>query len=119
MVLAAKIVREELVIVALPEQAVQIIDQARQHGRVIIGGMIRVTGTSRNTLKEHLASLVEKRHLVRLSTGQGSWYPLPWPRTAFAIGSPRAFHTLLQGAEFFHALMPDSLRIDVEDIKPL
>jgi hypothetical protein len=69
MVLAAKIEREELVIAALPEQAVQILDQARQHGRVTIGGMIRVTGASRNTLKELFRSLVEKQHLVRLSTG--------------------------------------------------
>jgi len=69
MVLAAKIERDELVIVALPEQAVQITDHARQHGRVIIGGMISVTGASRNTLKELFRSLVEKQHLVRLSTG--------------------------------------------------
>jgi DNA-binding IclR family transcriptional regulator len=61
----------------LPELAVKIIDQARQHGRVTIGDMIRVTGANRNTLKEHFRSLVQKRHLVRNGTGKGSWYALP------------------------------------------
>jgi len=75
--LAAKVEREKLVIADLPELAVQILDHARQHGRVTIGDMIRVTGASRNTLKEHFRSLVEKRHLARHGTGKGSWYALP------------------------------------------
>lgn len=75
--LAAKVEREKLVIAALTELAVQIIDHARNHGRVTIGDMIRVTGTSRNTLKEHFRRLVEQGHLVRHGTGKGSWYALP------------------------------------------
>jgi len=75
--LAAKVDREKLVIAALPELAVQIIDHTRQHGRVTIGDMIRVTGASRNTLKDHFRNLVEKRHLARHGTGKGSWYALP------------------------------------------
>lgn len=75
--LADRVEREKLMITALPELAVKIIDQARQHGRVTIGDMIRVTGASRNTLKEHLRSLVEKGHLARHGTGKGSWYALP------------------------------------------
>jgi len=75
--LAAKVEREKLVLADLPELAVQILDHARQHGRVTIGDMIRVTGSSRNTLKEHFRSLVEKGHLARHGTGKGSWYALP------------------------------------------
>ncbi len=75
--LAAKVEREKLVLADLPELAVQILDHARQHGRVTIGDMIRVTGASRNTLKEHFRSLVEKGHLARHGTGKGSWYALP------------------------------------------
>jgi Fic family protein len=74
--LAAKVEREKLVIAALPELAGLIIDQARNHGRVTIGDMIRVTGASRNTLKEHFRRLVEQGHLVRHGTGKGSWYAL-------------------------------------------
>jgi Fic family protein len=75
--LAAKVEREKLVLADLPELAVQVLDHARQHGRVTIGNMIRVTGASRNTLKEHFRSLVEKGHLARHGTGKGSWYALP------------------------------------------
>ena len=75
--LAAKIEREKIVMTALPALSVQIVDQARSHGRVTMGEMIRLTGASRNTLKEHLAALVEKRHLARHGTGKGTWYALP------------------------------------------
>ncbi|HWB08653.1 MAG TPA: Fic family protein, partial [Pirellulales bacterium] len=75
--LAAKLEREKLLVAALPALAVQILDQARDSGRVTIGDMIRLTGTSRNTLKEHFRRLVEQRHLVRHGTGKGTWYILP------------------------------------------
>jgi predicted transcriptional regulator of viral defense system len=56
--------------------AVQILDQARQHGRVTIGDVIRLTGASRNTLKEHFRRLLAQGHLVRRGTGKGTWYTL-------------------------------------------
>ena len=75
--LAAKVEREKLVLATLPELAVQILDQARQHGRVTAGDMIKITGASRNTLKEHFRNLVAKQHLARHGTGKGTWYTLP------------------------------------------
>ena len=75
--LTAKMTREKLLIAALPELAVQILDQARNSGRVTMGDMIVLTGGSRNTLKEHFRKLVENGHLIRHGTGKGSWYALP------------------------------------------
>jgi Fic family protein len=75
--LAVKVEREKLLIAALPELAVQIVDHARQHGRVTIGDMIRVTGASRNTLKEHFRRLIQQGHLKQHGTGKGTWYALP------------------------------------------
>src|SRR5580704_10621747 len=75
--LAAKMEREKLVMAALPELAVQIVDHARNHGRVTIGGMVRVTGANRNTLKQHFTSLVEKGLLARHGAGRSTWYGLP------------------------------------------
>ncbi len=75
--LAAKVEREKLMVAALPELAVQILDHARNHGRVTIGDMIRLTGISRNTLKDHFRKLVEDGHIIRHGTGKGSWYSLP------------------------------------------
>lgn len=75
--LADKVEREKIVIAALPELAVQIVDHARQHGRVTIGDMIRATGASRNTLKEHFRRLVALGHLKQHGVRKGTWYGLP------------------------------------------
>jgi Fic family protein len=74
--LAKKIEREKLILSDLPELSVQILDQARAHGRVSIGEMVKITGVSRNTLKEHFRLLVEKGHLVMHGKGRGVWYSL-------------------------------------------
>ena len=75
--LATKVEREKLVMATLPALAVQIVDQAKQFGRVTIGDMLRITGASRNTLKEHFRSLVSQGHLVRHGAGKATWYALP------------------------------------------
>ena len=75
--LATKVEREKLVMASLPDLALQIVDHARQHGRVTIGEMIRLSGVSRNTLKEHFRKLVAQGHLTRHGSGKGSWYALP------------------------------------------
>lgn len=74
--LAAKVEREKITLTTLPELAAEIIDQARQHGRVTNGEMVTMTGASRNTLKVHFRRLVEQGHLNRHGTGKGSWYAL-------------------------------------------
>lgn len=75
--LATKVEREKLVMATLPALAVQIVDQAKQFGRVTIGDMLRITGASRNTLKEHFRSLVSQGHLVRHGADKATWYALP------------------------------------------
>lgn len=75
--LAKKVEREKIVLSALPELSIQILDYAREHGRVTMGDMVKLTGISRNTLKEHFRSLIEKGHLVMHGSGRGSWYALP------------------------------------------
>ncbi len=75
--LAEKVEREKLMMTTLPELAAQIIDETRKRGRITIGEMIRATGASRNTLKEHFKRLLEQGHLVRHGTGKATWYVLP------------------------------------------
>ena len=75
--LATKMEREKLIVATLPSLSVEIVEYVRQHGRATMGEIIRLTGVSRNTLKEHLAQLVDKRHLARHGRGKGSWYALP------------------------------------------
>ena len=75
--LADKVEREKIVLVTMPDLALRIIDQVRDHGRVTMGEAVRLTGANRNTLKEHFRWLVENRHLVQHGTGRGTWYALP------------------------------------------
>ncbi len=74
--LSAKVEREKILISALPELSVQILEQAKQHGRVTVADMVNLTGVSRNTLKMHFKSLSEKGHLVLNGKGRGAWYSL-------------------------------------------
>ncbi len=74
--LAIKIDREKMVLITLPELAVEILDFVRDHGRVTMRDMIKKSGASRNTLKEHFRNLVEKRHIVQHGKGKGTWYSL-------------------------------------------
>jgi DeoR/GlpR family transcriptional regulator of sugar metabolism len=60
----------------LPELTVSILEYAREHGRVTMTDMIRLTGVSRNTLKEHFRKLVEMQQLVMHGSRKGSWYAL-------------------------------------------
>ena len=75
--LAARVEREKLVLAPLPELSARILEGAREQGRVTMGDMIRVTGASRNTLKEHFRRLLEGGQLVQNGAGKGTWYALP------------------------------------------
>lgn len=74
--LETKVEREKLVLAALPELSLRIVEFAREHGRVTIGEAIKLTGASRNTLKQHFRMLVEKGYLNQHGGGRGAWYEL-------------------------------------------
>ena len=74
--LEKKVEREKIVLAALPQLQLQIVEFAREHGRVTIGNAILLTGASRNTLKQHFRSLVERGHLKQQGGGRGVWYEL-------------------------------------------
>ena len=71
-----KVEREKLVLASLPELSLRIVEFAREHGRVTMGDVIRLTGASRNTLKQHLRTLVEQNHFQKRGSGRGVWYEL-------------------------------------------
>ena len=74
--LEKKVEREKIVLAALPELSLQIVEFAREHGRVTIGNAINLTGVSRNTLKQHFRHLVAQGHLNQQGSGRGVWYEL-------------------------------------------
>ena len=71
-----KVERENLVLAPLPGLSLQIVEFAREHGRVTMGHVIRLTGANRNTLKQHFRALVEQGHLNQRGNGHGAWYEL-------------------------------------------
>ena len=74
--LEKKVEREKLVLASLPELSLAIVEFARDHGRVTIGDAIKLTGASRNTLKLHFRSLVQRGYLNQHGRGRGVWYGL-------------------------------------------
>lgn len=74
--LEKKIEREKIVLAALPALSLQIVEFAREHGRITMAEAIKLTGASRNTLKQHFRNLTERNHLELHGSGRGVWYGL-------------------------------------------
>ena len=74
--LEKKVEHEKLVLAALPKLSLVIVNFTREHGRITMGEAIRLTDASRNTLKQHFRSLVERGHLNKQGGGRGVWYEL-------------------------------------------
>lgn len=72
--LEQKVERERLMLAALPELSLAILDIVRERGRVTIGEIGTITKANRNTVKKHLKALVDARHLSQHGTGKGTWY---------------------------------------------
>jgi Fic family protein len=74
--LERKMERERIMLAQMPELSVMILELAREHGRVTVAEAVRVSGASRNTIKDHLKALVEQGHLTLHGAGRGAWYGL-------------------------------------------
>jgi len=74
--LEKKMDRERIMLGALPELSVLILELAREHGRVTVAEAAKVSGASRHTVKDHLKSLAEQGHLALHGAGRGAWYGL-------------------------------------------
>ena len=74
--LEKKVEREKIVLAALPGLSLRIVEFAREHGRVTMMDAIKLTGVSRNTLKQHFRALTERNHLELRGSGRGVWYGL-------------------------------------------
>jgi len=72
--LETKIQREKILVEALPELSIQILELAKEHGRLTTGQIVRITGANRNTVKKHLQALVAAQHLTQHGKGKGTWY---------------------------------------------
>lgn len=69
-----KIKNDELNKLSLPELSVQILDLFSQKERITVSGIVDATGANINTVKKHVASLVNNSYLTKHGTTRGAWY---------------------------------------------
>jgi Fic family protein len=74
--LEKKIERERIILGDLPELSVKILELARERGRVTVAEAVKLSGASRNTVKDHVRALTDRKHLTRHGAGRGTWYAL-------------------------------------------
>lgn len=72
--LQKKIERERIMVEALPTLSLEILEFAKEHGRLTVAQVVRLTGANRNTVKKHLQALVSSNHLTQNGKGKGTWY---------------------------------------------
>lgn len=75
-VLEEKIKREKILLDSLPSLSLDILDIVRTQGRITVSDATKITGISRNTIKDHLKALTDSGHLARHGAGRGTWYAL-------------------------------------------
>lgn len=76
--LEKKIEREHLILGDLPMLSVTILELVRERGRITVADIVKTTGVSRNTVKDHVKALTKADHLRRHGAGRGTWYALAW-----------------------------------------
>ena len=74
--LEKKVEREKIVLAFMPELSAKIVEFARERGRVVIGEFIKLTGASRNTLKQRFRALVDRGTLDLRGGGREVWHDL-------------------------------------------
>ena len=61
---------------SLPRLSQAILADAREHGRITVADIQRLTKANRNTIKAHLKRLTHSRQLNQEGKGKGTWYRL-------------------------------------------
>jgi Fic family protein len=74
--LQVKMDNEKMMASMLPALSVNILELAKEHGRVTTQGIEQATGESRSTIKARLKQLTDDRLLVRYGQGRSTWYAL-------------------------------------------
>jgi Fic family protein len=74
--LEKKVENEKIVLAALPDLSLRILELIRERGRLTLKSAVELTGANRNTAKLHFQKLLDAGHLKRYGAGRGVWYGL-------------------------------------------
>jgi len=72
--LEKKMQRERILMETLSALSLTILQLAKEHGRLTVADVVKLTGANRNTIKKHLAALVTQNRLEQHGKGKGTWY---------------------------------------------
>jgi Fic family protein len=75
--LLKKVERERHFLQALPQLSVDILELARENGRITTGEILLATQANRATIRKRLEELVRSKLLQQHGQGKGTWYSLP------------------------------------------
>jgi predicted transcriptional regulator of viral defense system len=67
-------IEQEWLLEPLAPLAAELLAIADAHGRVTVRDAVALTGSNRNTIKDHLGKLVAAGRLKRLGRGRGTWH---------------------------------------------
>jgi Fic family protein len=79
--LAAKLNRERVLAESLSPLSLDILSLLREHQRLAISDIERLTGANKNTLKVRLRELTGFQHISKHGKGKATWYTLSSPAT--------------------------------------
>ncbi len=74
--LEKKVIHEKLILAAMPELSLLIIELAQSQGRITTHDIVLATDANRNTIKKHLQKLTLRGQLIQHGAGRGVWYSL-------------------------------------------
>ena len=74
--LEKKVEYEKIVLAAMPELSLKILELTRERGRIGLQSAVELTGANKSTAKLHFQKLVDAGHLTRHGAGRGVWYSL-------------------------------------------
>jgi Fic family protein len=75
--LLKKVERERHFLQALPQLSADILELARENGRITTGEVLLATQANRATIRKRLEELVRSKLLQQHGQGKGTWYSLP------------------------------------------
>ena len=75
--LLKKVEREHYFLQSMPQLAADILELAKENGRITTGEILMATQANRATIKKRLADLVSSNLLEQHGQGKGTWYALP------------------------------------------
>lgn len=65
---------KEKALISLPKLSEQIMISLKEHGKLSLSEIVKVTGANRNTVKSHLFKLIENKQIQKVGTGKGTVY---------------------------------------------